>query len=289
MKTDVISILIKKILTKQLILRSKNLVRFSSIPDKQLKHSEEKKAVAIHFHIYYLDLLTEIHSYLKNITLHYDLFISTSSEEKVNEIKKFFDNNKISADNIYVQDIENRGRDIYPFIAQLRPVIKNYEIIAHFHSKKTVETPMLGDGWRKYLFDNLLGADSYCNNILSYMLENKEVGFMSPPPYYHNIQSYILTMKDKKYLSKIEATLKKANVNFDNFYTIAKSIKFPAGNMFFARVDAIHQVFDAFSAADFPEENGQIENTMQHTIERIWNFLVIYNGYKYFECLNKDA
>lgn len=284
MKTDIISILIKKLLTKQLILTSRNVVRFSSKPAEQL-NSDEIKSVAIHFHIFYLELLPEILSYLKNITAHYDLFISTSSEEKVSKIKQFFENNKISAKNIFVQSIENRGRDIYPFIEQLKPVINNYEIVAHFHSKKTVEIPALGDGWRKYLFDNLIGNGSYCDNLLSYMTANKDVGFVAPPPYFHNIKPYILSMKDKEYLDKIEKVLEKANVYIEDFYTVAKDMNFPAGNMFFARTSAIHQVFESFSAEDFPEETGQIENTLQHTIERIWNFLVFYNGYKYIQCL----
>ena len=51
--------------------------------------------------------------------------------------------------------------------------------------------------------------------------------------------------------------------------------------MFWARIDAIHQIFKIKFTNKFPEELGQLNKTIMHAIERIWLYLVKLNGYYY--------
>ena len=51
--------------------------------------------------------------------------------------------------------------------------------------------------------------------------------------------------------------------------------------MFWARVNAIYQIFVYDFNKFFDKEKGQINDTIMHGIERIWLYLVKLNGYYY--------
>ena len=68
---------------------------------------------------------------------------------------------------------------------------------------------------------------------------------------------------------------------FNKRYKIGRYLDFPAGNMFWAKVLAIYQIFDLDINDEIPEEKGQKDHTLMHGIERIWLFLVKINGYYY--------
>ena len=56
---------------------------------------------------------------------------------------------------------------------------------------------------------------------------------------------------------------------------------FPAGNMFWARTDAIFQMFNEKVIRSSPKEKGQFDGTILHAIERFWPILVKLNGFYY--------
>jgi lipopolysaccharide biosynthesis protein len=68
---------------------------------------------------------------------------------------------------------------------------------------------------------------------------------------------------------------------FNKRYKIGHFLDFPAGNMFWAKVLAIYQIFFLDINENVPKEKGQIDQTIMHGIERIWLFLVKLNGYYY--------
>ena len=51
--------------------------------------------------------------------------------------------------------------------------------------------------------------------------------------------------------------------------------------MFWARTDAIRQIFDMKLYEICPEEKGQLDETLLHAIERSWNYIAQLNGYNY--------
>ena len=69
--------------------------------------------------------------------------------------------------------------------------------------------------------------------------------------------------------------------------TLPEDAVFPAGNMFWARVDAVSNVFHTgFTADDFQEESGQIDATLAHQLERLWVYAAMSNGFSYLKILN---
>ena len=253
--------------------------------NKKISHRKNLKItskIAIQFHIFYLDLLPEIYSYLKNIKIPYDLYITTDDNSKKNSITSFFDENKLKNQKVEIQVVENRGRDIWPFIKQISPIYSNYDYIAHFHTKKSLHTS-LGDEWRKYLFNKIIGKNNFQRNVIA-MQEDSKIGFISTQPYMKIINSYYYNLHNDDFKTIAKTLLNKLNIN--NFSSEEyENCWFPAGNMFIARTSAIHQLFDyPFTEKDFPDELGQINGTLQHIIEFVWAFIISYNGYLYKEC-----
>ncbi len=272
-----IKIIFKKIITRLTIL--KHHCKIIKIPKYQTNDSKDIR-IAIQFHIFFIDLLDEVHLYLNNILLPFDLFISTNNREKKDVINNYFENHKLnSVNNISVEVLENRGRDIYPFFKQMTPIYNNYEIIGHFHTKKST-TSQIGNRWRSYLYNTLLNKN-YVNELLNYMHKNMKIGIIAPAPYYEIIINYYDNLKNKYNIKNVSDFLRKLNI-FNK--KIDKSTQYPAGNMFFIRTDAVRKLFDLnLTLNDFPNEEGQVDNTTQHTIELIWKFIVEDNRYIYKE------
>ena len=141
--------------------------------------------------------------------------------------------------------------------------------------------PNLGILWRNYLYNNLLGNAGIINEILYDFENNEKLGFIFPEAYHKILKPfYNLTGMTKNWMNFISSKL------FPH-YKIGKLINYPGGNMFWARVEAIYQIFTIDLNPYFPEEKNQTSDTIMHGIERIWLYLVKYNGFFYksiFKC-----
>ena len=62
---------------------------------------------------------------------------------------------------------------------------------------------------------------------------------------------------------------------------------FPVSSMFWARTDAIRELFSISDLLDFANECGQVDGTMAHAVERIFDLLAEKNGYETLEILNQ--
>ena len=230
--------------------------------------------VAVQAHIFYEDLIEEIINKTNNIPITFDLFISTTSFEMKNLIAEYVNNNS-KANKFEITVLYNKGRDVLPLLTQLKGRIKKYKYICHIHSKKSKTSPEIGISWRNYLYNNLLGNNKIVSEILSDFESLDNLGFIFPETFYEIINlSLILTRKNKKYMNYI------LKIIFQN-YKIGNQLYFPAGNMFWARVKAVHQIFEYNFDKMFSRENNQVNDTIMHAIERIWLYFVKLNGYFY--------
>ncbi|HEP1419438.1 TPA: alpha-L-Rha alpha-1,3-L-rhamnosyltransferase, partial [Streptococcus pyogenes] len=85
--------------------------------------------VAVHLHVFYVDLLDEFLTAFEDWNFHYDLFITTDSDIKRKEIKEILQRKGKTAD---IRVTGNRGRDIYPMLL-LKDKLSQYDYIGHFH------------------------------------------------------------------------------------------------------------------------------------------------------------
>ena len=258
---------------------SKALFNLSYIYNYNLLNLRKTTKIAIQAHIYYEDLISDIIQKTNNMPVDFDFFISTDSVYKKEFIIHYiFGRSK--ANKIEIQIFNNKGRDVLPLLIQVKKKIKKYKYFCHIHTKKSKHIDF-GDEWRNYLFNNLLGNDKIISEILTEFENNEEIGIIFPEIYYkvslafgHNFLG-----SDLKYMEQI-IKLISPNLNIST-----KNLDFPMGNMFWARVKSVHQIFKLNFNEQFPEENKRIDGTLMHGIERIWLYIVKYNGFYYKKVL----
>lgn len=101
------------------------------------------------------------------------------------------------------------------------------------------------------------------------------MGFIFPETFYGIIKYfYILTKENKKWMNFL------ASKFFSNCI-IGEKLDYPAGNMFWAKISAIFQIFVYDLSSYFSNEKNQTDDTIMHGIERIWLYLVKYNRFNY--------
>ena len=248
-------------------------------PYKEIKFNHtsvsKESVVAINVHLYYDDLIEEIVNKTNNIPVCFDLYISTDSLYKKNKIIDYIKNNSKS-NNFEILVVKNKGRDVIPLLIQMKNKIKRYKYICHIHTKKSLFID-IGDNWRNYLYNNLLGNENIISEILSEFENNDKLGF-SFPEYYKALLLFGEKLNNQnrllmKYL--LNKLFDKFNLNIDS------RLEFPIGNMFWARVNSIYRIFNEDFKNEIPKELGQKDGTIMHAIERIWLYLVKLNGYYY--------
>ena len=257
---------------------SKSIFNISIYNDYLQYNYNTNNKIAIHVHIFYEEILMKILDKLKLISIEYDLFISTISNEKKYFIEKHIKNLNLSY--IEIKIFENKGRDVYPFIEQMKRIYKRYKYICHLHSKKSAHNLILGSGWREYLYSNLIGNKEIVLDILNDFEKNEKLGFIFPETYHEII-------KDYQYFENLNFDLHLKNIDYMNDiirksfhkYVFKERLIFPVGNMFWAKIKAIYQIFKV--KLYYPKELNQTNGTIMHGIERIWLYLVKLNGYYY--------
>ena len=246
---------------------------YKNINNTNLFFLLDNKKLAVQVHIFYEDLINEIIIKTNNIPINFDLYITTTNLYKKKIIEKYIIKYSKSY-NYNITIIKNKGRDVLPMLIQLKNVIKEYKYICHIHSKKTIYSS-IGKPWRQYLYENLLGSKEIISEILFDFEYYNKLGFIFPETFYKCIPNTWFTHDKNK--QNINYLLNKIFPGFK----MGKKIDFPAGNMFWAKIEAIYQIFDLDIYNKFPEENNFSSYTIMHAIERIWLYLVKLNGYVY--------
>ena len=232
--------------------------------------------IMLQVHVHYIDLLKEVINKTNNMPVPFDLYITTNTKEKKacieNYLKLYSKANKFE-----ILITPNKGRDIIPCLIQLKSIWMNYKYFCHIHTKKHEFNEDLGKFWQQYLYENLLGNKNIIKKILTDFENHDRLGFIFPENYHSIIKnSYFYKYKIYYHLNRIFEIL------FPNKKFRAGNImNFPAGNMFWARISAIYQIFNEKLINLAPREYGQKDDTLLHAIERFWLFLVKLNGFSY--------
>lgn len=232
------------------------------------------KKIAVQIHLFHIDLIDEIIEQLNNIPYDFDCFITTNNNEKKEKIYSKF-TKKCKSSELFVTVSKNRGRDVAPFLIQISPIHEQYDYICHIHTKKSTTTEY-GDNWRKYLYQNLFGSEKNVSKIFEIFENNKNIGIIYPCVY-PVIAGQTITygINQKNCLKQFK------RLNIPKSY-INEKLVFPAGTMFWAKVDAIKPLFEAnYCYNDFSSEKGQLDSTPAHAIERIICTLAETRGYTY--------
>ena len=133
---------------------------------KHLKEIANLK-VAVHLHLYYIDLLDEFIENLKNIPINFDLYI-TLVDRDASDIKKIFE----IFPKTTVLNIPNIGRDVGALIEVIRNIkdLSAYDVLIKIHSKKSLHTGQEQKDWRQRLVRTMVAVKNKvlqpCINLL---------------------------------------------------------------------------------------------------------------------------
>lgn len=233
-------------------------------------------SLAVICHLFYPEMLEEFKRYLSNIPFSFDLFVTTDSEKKKNEIAQglaLWDKGAVD-----IRIVPNRGRDIAPKLIACRDVYERYEFFLHIHSKKSLHAQALAV-WRSYLLETLLGSEEIVGSIFQAFNSDPQLGMIGPQhhPMIREFIGWGWGFEEAFQVSKRMGLRISINGKLD----------FPTGAMFWGRCAALRPLLELnLTSDDFPPEAGQLDRTLAHTIERLFYFSCEQAGYRWIKVAN---
>ena len=229
--------------------------------------------VAVVAHLYYEDTWPDIAGALRGLTIPFDLIVTTVAgrERLIETIGQAYPRAEIAV-------VENRGRDVGPFMALLeRGRLDRYRYVCKIHGKKSSDggrKSYMGAMWRRRLLFDLLGAPGAANAVIAKFERDPSIGMIGPRVFRLPKEGY---SQDLSWSANRTMTLEIAErmgVPADKF-----QLDFFGGTMFWVRPEALKPLRDLHLAADMPYESGRIDGDLPHAIERVLPTAVLAAGY----------
>lgn len=229
------------------------------------------KNIAVHLHVFYVDLLPEFLDNFKVFEFPYALFITTDQETKVGEIETVLASYEKSAKIVVTGNI---GRDVLPML-KLKEDLSQYDYIGHFHTKKSKEADFwAGESWRKELLAMLATP---ANSILANLVNQKDLGIViADIPTFFRYNKIVDAYNEHQIAPAMNELWQKMGltkqIDFGAFHTFVMSY----GTYAWFKYEALKPLFDLdLRDADVPKEPLP-QNSILHAIERLliyiaWN------------------
>ena len=230
-------------------------------------------AVAIVVHIYYEDTWTEVAAVLRRLDIQFDLIVTTvpDRDRLVQTIRHDFPHAE-------VQVMENRGRDVRPFLELLEQGrLDRYRYVCKIHGKKSNDggrASYMGSIWRRRLMFDLLAAPGIARAIVSRFESDAIVGMIGPRLYRLPNDSIPLDPWGENRATVLELA-EKMGIAPDRF-----RLDFFGGTMFWVRPEALRPLRELRLASAFPQEQGLLDGGLEHVTERLFAAAVVAAGYQ---------
>lgn len=228
--------------------------------DPQL-HFDDPARVGVVLNCFYPELLPELLERLELIPVPFDVFVTNVSGVAVT-LPAHLGNMRHGV----VLTCANHGRDILPLVEVINAgLLDPYDVILKVHTKKSpwraehAELSGSGEQWRRSLLDALLPSRQGVEDILASFGTDPHLGVVTAPG---SIAGPEFWGGDKRIVNQILRRIELGPVD--------ESLRFPAGSMYWARGFVLQGLRSLnLIADDFDEEEGQIDGTTAHAVERI--------------------
>lgn len=238
------------------------------LPFDEPSPRDGRRACAI-VHAFYPELCPDVRRHLENVPGQLDVYISTTSEQKRDQIQQIFDG--YDKGSVEIRVFENRGRDIAPKLVGFRDVYSRYDLALSLHTKKSPHAGAALEHWRDYLYKHLLGSPEIVQSIFE-LLARDRVGMVFPQHFFF--------LRDILGWGANFATCRALLARMDIAIDENVMLECPSGSMFWCRTEALARLLDQnLQFGDFDDETGQIDGTLAHAIERAFLYAVEANGY----------
>ncbi|WP_369653400.1 rhamnan synthesis F family protein [Variovorax sp. V213] len=228
--------------------------------------------VAVVAHLYYEEYASEIFGLLKNFPVRYSLFISVANEAGKLAVQEAIGESGLLPEETVIRIFPNKGRDIAPKIVGFADVYGRFEYVLHIHSKRSPHNGVL-NGWRSHLLDHLLGSPEIVRSNLA-LLSRPNMGMVFPM-HFKPVRGSLNWGYDFPLAREL---LQRAGIVLSRDLTL----EFPSGSMFWARSSALRKLLALnLSFDDFGTEQGLVDGTLAHAIERSYLVFVEAAGFKW--------
>jgi len=232
--------------------------------------------VAIHIHVFYVDVFEDICMYLNNIPGNFTLLISTSQNNQA-DIESLILKNNFEG-KVVIKKVINRGRDIAPMIVDFGEELLACDLALHMHTKKTAHNKNLGELWMHHILKCLLSDELYLNNIFKLFKSDPKLGIIAPTVIDDLERFYNWGENHQRAIS----LFKEVGVHKKWLPNEEEPIEFPAGTMFWFRPAALKKLLRSpLKYTSFPKEPIEADGTIAHAIERCVYYLAQENSYAY--------
>lgn len=228
--------------------------------------------VAVHGHFHYTDNFPDFLQALESNAHPLDLLVTTTSETAARQLRKAASN--YTKGPLTIEVVENIGRDVGPFLSLLQHKLRDYDLVAHLHGKRSEHTfhydPELGNRWRNFLWQHLIGpAAPVADILIERFSRDPSLGMVFPE------NDFLVGWEQNREIAEMLAP------RF-GLESLPEHIEFPVGTMFWARPIALAGLVLADIAGhEYPTEPLPIDGTMLHAIERMMPLMVENAGYKF--------
>lgn len=231
--------------------------------------------VAIHLHTFYVDLLEEFLDAFSDYAFSYDLYLTTNTKEKVQDIQVILDKRQVQAT---IKLTGNIGRDVLPML-ELKDELSQYDYVGHFHTKKSKEADYwAGQSWRTELIEMLVKP---ANTILSSLIETDELGMMIAdiPSYFRYVR--MDPWAELGMIPFMEDLWEKMGLPKQMDFYESDVFVMSYGTFIWFKYDALKPLFEVgLTAKDVPKEPLP-QNTILHAIERLLVYIAWAQGYDF--------
>jgi len=169
-------------------------------------------------------------------------------------------------------DVENRGRDVLPFLLALKEVGPNFDIGLKLHTKRSKHRSD-GEAWRHHIVASLLKRepDATAPDVLRFMEEEARIGLIAPAHHMLSLESRIaLNARSLRRVAEVLAMpldLERLEGEY-----------FAASSMFWFRRNALEALMEPRLPSMFEREKGQLDGTIAHAMERLFTGIAERRG-----------
>lgn len=247
-----------------------------------LAHAPRRtRPVGLHAHVHNVALLDEFLRLLRRFPVPFDLFLTLTDARAADAARRLLAPALLPAvREVRVLPVENRGRDVAPWLISLRPFHAHYDLFCHVHGKESSHFAF-GDRWRRYLLHHLLHPAAV-GGILEHFAARPRLGCIFPPIFPELLESMrrsdISPAGHEGEIAAAESLLRRLGAPAE---LCRADLCFSAGTMYWYRPEALRQLFTLdLAPEDFPAEPIGIGGTLAHALERIPVPLARHNGYE---------
>ena len=227
----------------------------------------QKLPLAVVMHVYYPDLVPLLLDKLSVIDVPFDLFVTNASGQKL-------DLSSAGAVTITVLEVENRGRDVWPFMQVVQSgALDGYGAVVKLHTKKSPEhvSAFLGaaDGreWRENLVNSLLGSAGAFRRAFAAVTEGKG-GLACHQASIAGPEAWGTDRRAVRHLAR------RIGVKCP-----PSKLRFPAGSIFIMRGSLVPVLKGLrMSREDFEGEDSGWHTTTAHALERLMGYVAASEG-----------